>query len=317
MSAVRPKVFPQIFSFVYFLMYCFSIFVSVRLTWQHTQEKAIRFSGSVQPQTMHGWLTLYWEKNEMMKFLFNSKSSQVPIKEKSDVNCVKPSAQDPSSLDPSYREAIITCLNSNYSMLVSTSYDNIIVRRLRLANSNDAGTIRRLVQGLADFVREPEAVCVTADHYRIDGYRSEPPLFYCVLLEVALRDCTDSVETFTKDSNHVTDLSQDWHACGMAFCWIGCTVQSEVSSNISDNGTLIHPEQPFLFLDDLFIEEQYRGDGAGTLMMRALAEITLSVNCFRMVWQALDWNTPALTFYQNKIGAQVVDGLLTTRSLVL
>jgi RimJ/RimL family protein N-acetyltransferase len=32
----------------------------------------------------------------------------------------------------------------------------------------------------------------------------------------------------------------------------------------------------------------------------------------RFVWQALDWNTPALKFYE-KIGATVLDGLLTTR----
>ena len=68
----------------------------------------------------------------------------------------------------------------------------------------------------------------------------------------------------------------------------------------------------FLYLEDLFVEENMRGKGCGSLVMAALALIAKGAGCIGFVWQALDWNTPALTFYEN-IGAEVQDGLLTTR----
>jgi hypothetical protein len=47
-------------------------------------------------------------------------------------------------------------------------------------------------------------------------------------------------------------------------------------------------------------------------VMRALAAVSVSLGCSRMVWQALHWNTPALTFY-GKLGAKVQIGLETLR----
>ena len=95
----------------------------------------------------------------------------------------------------------------------------------------------------------------------------------------------------------------------MAFCWIGSR------QDVPHTTSMAQPQQEslFLYLEDLFIEEAYRGSGAGTYVMSTLGEMALSLRCKKMVWQALDWNTPALTFYQDKIGAHIVNGLLTTR----
>jgi GNAT superfamily N-acetyltransferase len=233
----------------------------------------------------------------MKKFISHSKNE---ISEKCDTNSLVTSKTQCSTSQQSYHETIDNCLQ-RYSCLSSSSSSN--VRRLRLANCDDAETIRRLVQGLADFEKEPEAVHVTADHYRMDGYQSERPLFYCVLFEVLVDSPADT-------ENDPTNELHNWYAFGMAFCWIGCKVSNDATMH-----HLVSPveEEMFLYLEDLFIEEIYRGDGAGTYMMTALAEISLSLNCTRMVWQALDWNTPALTFYQNKIGARIANGLLSTR----
>ena len=71
-------------------------------------------------------------------------------------------------------------------------------------------------------------------------------------------------------------------SCGMALCFVGYTLG----------------QGRFLYLEALFIEEPYRGKGAGSLIMRALALAALSLGCVRLVWQALDWNEIGLAFYQ-------------------
>jgi GNAT superfamily N-acetyltransferase len=59
-----------------------------------------------------------------------------------------------------------------------------------------------------------------------------------------------------------------------------------------------------LYLEDLFVTEQYRGKGIGKLLFDATIEIARTSNCNGMSWQVLDWNTPAIDFY-NKYGAQL------------
>jgi GNAT superfamily N-acetyltransferase len=68
----------------------------------------------------------------------------------------------------------------------------------------------------------------------------------------------------------------------------------------------------FLFLEDLYIEEEYRGKGQGTIVMAALASIARGVGCTGFIWQCLEWNARALTFYDG-IGAKMLNGLITTR----
>jgi GNAT superfamily N-acetyltransferase len=242
----------------------------------------------------------------MKKFISHSKNA---LSERCDTNSAMMSELQYSTSQQSHRETIDHCLRS-YACLSPTSNSN--VRRLRLAKCDDAETIRRLVQGLADCQKESEAVYVTADHYRMDGYHSEKPFFYCVIFEVLVdsqADTDNRIRDEMKTDDPTSNL-QNWYAFGMAFCWIGCKVSKDTTTNHHDCAV---KEEMFIFLEDLFIEEMYRGDGAGTFMMMALAEISLSLNCPLMVWQAVDWNTPALTFYQNKIGAQIVNGLLSTQ----
>jgi GNAT superfamily N-acetyltransferase len=67
-----------------------------------------------------------------------------------------------------------------------------------------------------------------------------------------------------------------------------------------------------LYLEDLFVEEQYRKRRAGKSTMLALASIAQTLGCGSFVWQALDWNKPSLEFYE-RIGARVQENLLTSR----
>lgn len=167
-----------------------------------------------------------------------------------------------TSVDKSIREALIAVQSSDVE--------------LHHATMNDLHHIERLVNGLAVFEKEVDAIHVSKEHYLVDGRigDSTTPLYRCLLL---------------------WDKKEERY-CGMAFFYFGYDVETG----------------RFLYLEDLFVEESMRGKGCGSLAMATLALIAKGAGCTGFVWQALDWNTPALTFYEN-IGAKVQDGLLTTR----
>lgn len=52
-----------------------------------------------------------------------------------------------------------------------------------------------------------------------------------------------------------------------------------------------------LYLEDLFIRPQYRGNGYGKALFLHLADIALEKNCGRFEWICLDWNQPSIDFY--------------------
>lgn len=58
-----------------------------------------------------------------------------------------------------------------------------------------------------------------------------------------------------------------------------------------------------LYLEDLYVSPQHRGSGAGKALLKYLAKIAVSKNCGRFEWSVLDWNEPAIKFYQS-IGAE-------------
>ena len=53
-----------------------------------------------------------------------------------------------------------------------------------------------------------------------------------------------------------------------------------------------------LYLEDLYITPDARRSGAGKALFKALAKIAMANNCGRFEWSVLDWNTPAIKFYQ-------------------
>ena len=67
-----------------------------------------------------------------------------------------------------------------------------------------------------------------------------------------------------------------------------------------------------LYLEDLFVIPEARGQGAGYALLSALAEIALSRDCGRMEWSVLSWNQLAIDFYL-RIGAVPLDDWRTYR----
>jgi GNAT superfamily N-acetyltransferase len=61
-----------------------------------------------------------------------------------------------------------------------------------------------------------------------------------------------------------------------------------------------------IWLDDLFVRPQFRKQGLGRALIESVGRVGAERNCGRFEWTALNWNKPALDFY-NKLGARVMD----------
>jgi GNAT superfamily N-acetyltransferase len=61
-----------------------------------------------------------------------------------------------------------------------------------------------------------------------------------------------------------------------------------------------------LYLEDLYVSPEHRGAGAGKALLKHLAQLAVAKGCGRFEWSVLDWNEPAIRFYQ-AIGARPQD----------
>jgi len=149
--------------------------------------------------------------------------------------------------------------------------------RFRRAETGDMDKVLTLVKGLASYEKLLDDVRATVQDYQQDGFAGEQQSrFHVFLME----------DTSTSPPD----------AIGMFFLCFGYSSW----------------EGRFLYLEDLYIEKSHRGQGAGKMAMYAGAAIAKSLDCGRFVWKALDWNTPALEFYE-RIGAKVGKGVLNLR----
>jgi len=67
-----------------------------------------------------------------------------------------------------------------------------------------------------------------------------------------------------------------------------------------------------MYLEDIFIEPEYRGRGYGKALLLHLVDIANQRGYGRMEWVCLDWNTPSIDFYKG-LGAQAMDEWTTYR----
>lgn len=104
---------------------------------------------------------------------------------------------------------------------------------------------------------------------------------------------TNTVEQMNEESSHFQALvaeKDDGEIIGMAvfffayFTWVGKS----------------------LYLDDIYVKKQYRGNKIGSRLLEKVKEYAKSEKCKRLRWQVLDWNTEAIEFYE-KYGA-TLDG---------
>ena len=65
--------------------------------------------------------------------------------------------------------------------------------------------------------------------------------------------------------------------------------------------------KPGIYLEDLFVLPEWRGHGFGRGLLTHLARLAVERGCGRFEWSVLDWNDPAIGFYES-LGAQLMDG---------
>jgi GNAT superfamily N-acetyltransferase len=88
------------------------------------------------------------------------------------------------------------------------------------------------------------------------------------------------------------------------------SIVAELDSQIVGFGLFFHTystflTQPGLYLEDVFVLPEYRRQGIGKALMISVAKIACDRGCGRLEWSVLEWNQPAIEFYQD-IGATIL-----------
>ncbi len=135
---------------------------------------------------------------------------------------------------------------------------------IRDARPEDMEQVLGLIQELAHFEKEPDAVEVTVEDLKAHGF-GEQPLFHCFVAETS-----DGIG-------------------GIA---------------------LVYPrfstwKGPVIHLEDLIVAERMRGSGLGTALLDEVVKYGHKLGVKRICWEVLDWNEPAIAFYEKK-GANVL-----------
>ncbi|HLJ89696.1 MAG TPA: GNAT family N-acetyltransferase [Candidatus Angelobacter sp.] len=143
---------------------------------------------------------------------------------------------------------------------------------IRNAVVSDVPLILDFIRKLAVYEREPDAVVATEQDLVRDGF-GPAPKYRCLIAEW---------------SGQPAGFAFFFHNYST---WLG---------------------QPGLFLEDLFVLPEMRGKGAGKALLQRLAQIAIQENCYGIRWLVLEWNEPALKFY-DLLGAKVMDEWETMR----
>jgi GNAT superfamily N-acetyltransferase len=135
---------------------------------------------------------------------------------------------------------------------------------IRPAEPDDMGQVLELIRELAIFEREPDAVEVSVEDLKNDGF-GKAPRFTCFV------------------------GVGEGRILGMALCYPRYSTWK---------GLVIH-------LEDLIVTESARGMGLGSALLTAVIRHAREQGARRVSWEVLDWNDPAIDFYEAR-GARVL-----------
>lgn len=144
---------------------------------------------------------------------------------------------------------------------------------IRRGNPQDMQAVLGLIQELAEFENEPDAVLVTVDDLIRDGF-GPVPLFHVFVAEIE----DDSKEN--EQSKQIVGIALYYYRFST---WKGKTIH----------------------LEDLVVKDKMRGTGLGYALYSEILKQAKKDQVRRVEWNVLDWNTPAIEFYE-KSGAKVL-----------
>ncbi|MFM8821424.1 MAG: N-acetyltransferase family protein [Phenylobacterium sp.] len=144
--------------------------------------------------------------------------------------------------------------------------------RVRPAGPEDLATIHRFILDLAAYERLSHEMDATAEDLARDLFRP-PPRVFCEIAEVG------------------------GAPAGFALWFYS------YSTFRGRHG---------IWLEDLFVLPQHRGSGAGLALLKTLARRCREEGLARLEWSVLDWNAPAISFY-DRLGALAMDDWTTRR----
>jgi GNAT superfamily N-acetyltransferase len=137
---------------------------------------------------------------------------------------------------------------------------------IRFAEPRDADAVVELVHELAAYERAPDEVKLTSDKLHTALFGPSPAAF-CHVAEVA------------------------GEVVGMALWFVS------FSTWVGAHG---------IYLEDLYVRPEHRRGGLGRALLETLAQVAVERGYGRLEWAVLDWNEPAIAFYQS-IGAVAQD----------
>lgn len=131
---------------------------------------------------------------------------------------------------------------------------------------------------------------------------SDMPRVYSLMRELAIYEkAEDAVRTTVSDFER--DFTDGVFQCLVAEDETG-VVQGFALSYIAYSTW----KGKMLYLEDLLVTEAMRGRGMGKALFEATIAAAKAQQCRMMKWQVLDWNTPAIEFYQQAFGADIEAG---------
>jgi GNAT superfamily N-acetyltransferase len=140
-------------------------------------------------------------------------------------------------------------------------------RRIRRIAPSDVERVVTLVHELADYEKAPGECHLTTEQLRAAVFGPSPALF-----------------------GHVAEL--DGEIVGFALWFLSFSTWRGVHG---------------LYLEDLYVQPACRGSGLGRALLVTLARECVERGYGRFEWSVLDWNAPAIGFYE-ALGATPVDG---------
>jgi GNAT superfamily N-acetyltransferase len=141
---------------------------------------------------------------------------------------------------------------------------------IRKGNPEDMEAVLGLIQELADFEKESDAVVITAEDLVRDGFGPKP-LFDVFVAEIESE----------QNSKEIVGIALYYYRYST---WKGKTIH----------------------LEDLIVKEKMRGTGLGYALYSEIIKQGKKDEVRRIEWNVLDWNTPAVEFYE-KSGAKILD----------